>query len=325
MDAPSPPDPYATAQAQTQMNRDTAITQYGLNATDVTNPMGKTTYKQIGTWPDGTPHYQQDTVRSPEEQKLADLQYAAYGKMGEAGNTLLDKIKSTINTPFSMDAGRGKVISDMQKQFLDPEWNTKSEQLETSLQNKGIMPGSEAYTRAKQQFEDSRARAYDSMFLDAFTKGNEAALTERGLPLNELSALIRGPTGAPAAPAAPTPGVAPVDYAGLVAQNFKDQMAGYSAKMGAIGTAAGAAAGGWASGGFKMPSDRRLKTDIELIGFDPRGWGVYLFRYLWDHRQGERRTGYMADEVAIVRPDAVGVIPGTDGFLCIDYGALEHA
>lgn len=323
MDAPDPPDPKATAAAATQQNKDTAVAQYGLSATDVSGPMGKTTYKQIGTWPDGTPHFEQDTVRSPEEQKLADLQYAAYGKMGEAGNTLLDKIKGAISTPFTMDAARGKVISDMQAQFLDPEWNTKAEQLESSLQNKGIMPGSEAYSRAKQQFADSRARAYDSMYLDAYTKGNEAALTERGLPLSELNALIRGPTGAPTAPAAPTPGVAPVDYAGLVESNYKNQMAGYQAQLGAIGTAAGAGFGGWASGGFKMPSDRRLKTDIELIGFDPRGWGIYLFRYLWDHENSDRRTGYMADEVAIVRPDAVGMM--ASGFLCIDYGALDHA
>lgn len=323
MDVPDPPDPVATAKAQTQMNKDTAVAQYGLNATDVSNPLGKTTYKQVGTWPDGTPHFEQDTTRSPEEQKLADLQYAAYGKMGETGNALLDKISASLSTPFSMDAGRGKVISDMQAQFLDPTWNTKAEQLETSLQNKGIMPGSKAYTDAKRDFEDSRARAYDSMYLDAYTKGNDSALTERDLPITELNSLIRGPTGTPTAPAAPTPGVAPVDYAGLVAQNYKDQMAGYQAQLGAIGTAAGAGFGGWASGGFKMPSDRRLKTDIELIGFDPRGWGVYLFRYLWDHGQGERRTGYMADEVAIVRPDVVSKMPS--GFLCIDYGTLDHA
>jgi hypothetical protein len=323
MDAPDAPDPAATAAAQSQMNKETAITQYGLNATNVKNPMGSTSYKQIGTWPDGTPHFEQETTRSPEEQKLADLQYAAYGKMGEAGNTLLDKIKGSISTPFTMDAARGKVISDMQAQFLDPEWNTKAEQLESQLQNKGIMPGSEAYNRAKQQFSDSRARAYDSMYLDAYTKGNDAALKERGLPLEELSALIRGPTGSTSAPAAPTPGVAPVDYTGLVEANFKNEMAGYQAQLGAIGAAAGAGFGGWAGGGFKMPSDRRLKTDIELIGFDPRGWGIYLFRYLWDHAQGERRTGYMADEVAIVRPDVVDRMPS--GFLCIDYGALDHA
>jgi hypothetical protein len=316
MDAPTPPDPVATAKAQAQMNKDTAITQYGLNATDINAPTGTVSYKQIGTWPDGTPHYQQDIARSPEDQKLADQMYAAYGKMGDAGNTLLDQIRAKLGMPFSIDASRGKLVSDIQKQFLDPQWNAKSEQLESQLQNKGIMPGSEAYNNAKRQFEDEKARAYDQMFLDSYSKATGDALLEHNTPLNDLNSLIRGPQPAPTS-TAPTPGVAPVDYTGLVENNFKNQMAAYSAELGAIGTAAGTAAGGWASG-FK-PSDRTLKRDVQLIGFDSRGWGIYLFSYIFDPRR-HLRWGFMADEVAIVRPDAVAVMP--NGYLAVDYGAL---
>jgi hypothetical protein len=66
-------------------------------------------------------------------------------------------------------------------------------------------------------------------------------------------------------------------------------------------------------------SDRRLKTDIEPIGDDPRGWGVYTFRYLWDE-PGTRHVGVMADEVAPIMPEAVAVHPS--GYLMVDYGAL---
>jgi hypothetical protein len=87
--------------------------------------------------------------------------------------------------------------------------------------------------------------------------------------------------------------------------------------LGAFGAPAGGTSA--ASGLAAAFSDRRLKTDVEQIGTDPRGFGVYEFRYLWDE-PGTRRTGVMADEVAPILPTAVGVHPS--GYLMVDYGAL---
>lgn len=66
--APKAPDPYETAQAQGQMNRETAITQFGLNAYTQNNPWGSVNWEQTGTWEDGTPRYTQTTTLSPEQQ-----------------------------------------------------------------------------------------------------------------------------------------------------------------------------------------------------------------------------------------------------------------
>ena len=66
-------------------------------------------------------------------------------------------------------------------------------------------------------------------------------------------------------------------------------------------------------------SDRRAKTDVERIGEDPDGLGRYSFRYLWD-RIGIRREGVMADEVARIRPWALGALVG--GFQTVNYEAL---
>lgn len=76
----------------------------------------------------------------------------------------------------------------------------------------------------------------------------------------------------------------------------------------AIGTLAGKAA---------SFSDRRLKTDIELIDREPDGLGVYTYRYIWDD---EPRTGVMVDEVAELRPWALG--PVIEGYGTVNYGAL---
>lgn len=315
MDAPDPPDPRVTAEAQKELNRETAITQYQLGATDIDSPVGSLEYELIGYTDEGNPRYRQNIKLNEAEQRLLDLQRAGLTEMGEAGVAQAGRVRDVLGTPFDINAARGSEIADIQKTFLDPEWDRKAESLEASLLNKGIRPGSEAYARAHEEFENDRSRAYDQMFLDAYEKGNLSALTERRLPLEELNALLRGPTAGAPSSAAPQPGVAPVDYTGLVSEQFKAQQSGYNAMMGAIGSALGTA-GGWAATKW---SDRRLKRNVELVGFDPRGWGVYLFHYLGEHMLGARHLGYMADEVAMVRPDAVHNV---GGMLAVDYGAL---
>jgi hypothetical protein len=64
-------------------------------------------------------------------------------------------------------------------------------------------------------------------------------------------------------------------------------------------------------------SDRRLKTDIEKIGEEADGLGIYRYRY---HGQREHVAGVMADEVAELRPWALG--PVVAGFATVNYGAL---
>lgn len=84
--------------------------------------------------------------------------------------------------------------------------------------------------------------------------------------------------------------------------------------LGAAGGALGAAGSlGWAP----LASDPALKDDVVKIGEEPDGLGIYEFDYIWG---GERQTGVMADEVAELRPWALG--PEVGGFATVNYGAL---
>lgn len=64
-------------------------------------------------------------------------------------------------------------------------------------------------------------------------------------------------------------------------------------------------------------SDRRLKRDIEKVGEEADGLGVYAFRYVM---HSKRILGVMADEVARLRPWALG--PVRAGYQTVNYGAL---
>lgn len=66
-------------------------------------------------------------------------------------------------------------------------------------------------------------------------------------------------------------------------------------------------------------SDRRLKSDIKLVGKDEKtGLNIYEFSYTVG--DGTRFRGVMADEVLDVNPDAV--VTMDDGYMAVNYTAL---
>lgn len=81
-----------------------------------------------------------------------------------------------------------------------------------------------------------------------------------------------------------------------------------------LAQAAGNAAGAYAA------SDRRLKMDIEKVGEEVDGLGLYRYRYVTDQPATPLRDGVMADEVAKLRPWALG--PVLNGFATVRYGDL---
>lgn len=313
MKAPSAPDPMKTAQAQGQMNKETAIAQYGLAATNQVTPEGTRTFEQIGKWEDGTPRYQMTDALNEQQQTLYNSQNEALQKYGNIANSQLDSVTDRLSSPWDIDDAAGRETANIQRTFLDPEWAGREDQLATTLANRGLNPNSQAYKDAMRDFSTNRGRAYDQMYLDSQGRAIDIAQRERDQPLKELTALLTGSQpNTPQFGSTPSPGIAPVDYTGLVNQKYQADMAAHQSKMGGIFGMLGAipAFGGW--------SDRRLKTDIVQIASHLRGWGVYAFRYLWD-APGIQRIGYMADEVEGIAPHAVSY---HGGFAMVDYGVL---
>lgn len=68
-------------------------------------------------------------------------------------------------------------------------------------------------------------------------------------------------------------------------------------------------------------SDRRWKTNVTKLRTAPDGLGIYSFEYLFD--MGRKVIGVMADEVARLRPEALG--PKWRGYGTVDYSKLTEA
>lgn len=93
-----------------------------------------------------------------------------------------------------------------------------------------------------------------------------------------------------------------------------------SRDIGSTLTAVGSLAAG--AGALVAASDRRVKTHIRRIGDHSVGdtvIGVYSFVYKSDPAR-QQRIGLMADEVATVKPEAVGRT--AEGIMTVDYNQL---
>ena len=93
---------------------------------------------------------------------------------------------------------------------------------------------------------------------------------------------------------------------------------------GYVGGQAGGAWGNNASATYNATSqiidtsDIRLKRDVALVARRSDGLGLYRFKYLWSETV---HIGVMAQEVALLRPDAV-VRDDLTGYMAVNYTRL---
>lgn len=212
------PDPVATAQAQTAMNKETAIANANLNMVDQYTPEGTLKYSQVGTWSDGTPRYSVTQALSPENQALRAQEQAADSQMNDISLRQIGKVGSILDKPvdLSNEATESRLF-ELGSKRLDPVFAQRSQQLEQDLMNRGIRPGSEAYETMRRQFSESQNDAYNQLLLSGRGQAVQEALTERNQPLNEITALLNGQQIAlPQYQNTPQSQIANTDYAGMV-------------------------------------------------------------------------------------------------------------
>lgn len=259
---PPAPNPTQTAAAQTQSNRDTAITQYGLNATNQVTPYGNLSYSQSGTWDDGTPRFTATQTLSPEEQALYNQYTESQKKLGAIGGRQIDKVGTILDTPFKLDnEATESRLMELGRKRLDPVLTQRRDALETKLYNQGLQPGTEAWNRAITLNDQGQNDAYNQLLLTGRTQANQELLTERNQPLNEITALMSGSqVQQPNFVNTPNASVAPTDVAGITQQGYQNSLIPWQneqqqqqAMLGGLFGLGGTALGGWARGRFARP------------------------------------------------------------------------
>lgn len=255
---PPPPDPVATARAQAQMNKETAITQYGLAATNQITPQGTLTYRQIGTWPDGTPRFEAVQEYTPGEQQVYESELGARQNMADIGREQSARIRELLATPLNLSNPEVEArMIELGRARLDPIFATRRAALETQLRNQGIMPGTEAWSNATRELNQQENDAYNQLLLQGRTQALNELLTARNQPINEITALMSAsPVGQPNYVTTPNVPVQPTDYLGAVNTAYQGQLAAFNAAnqrqnamLGGLFGLAAAPLGGWAYSG----------------------------------------------------------------------------
>jgi hypothetical protein len=99
-DQPSTPDPYQTAQAQTQSNQQTAQYNAALNRVDQYTPFGNSVYSNVGTDASGAPHYRQDVTLAPDAQAQLTNQLKQNEQLSNLGFGIADQAGSALKSPI---------------------------------------------------------------------------------------------------------------------------------------------------------------------------------------------------------------------------------
>lgn len=260
---PAPPDPEKTAAAQTASNVKTATTQQQLNMVDQKNPYGSQSYRQVGTWADGTPRYEVTTALSPEEQAKQEQQWEFDKLTNQLGINQTKKLTGLLDKPVDLnnEATESRLM-ELGRKRLDPIMQLRRSQLETRLYNQGATPGTPAWDNAMKAFSQQENDAYNNLLLTGRGQSVQEALQERNQPINEITALMSGGQVTPFNPVGtPSTNVAGTDIAGLTMDAYKyGPLAAYQADqankqamMSGLFSLGSAALGGWSRGGFKMP------------------------------------------------------------------------
>lgn len=317
--APAAPDPVATASAQTASNKETAISQTGLNAMNQYGPQGSVTYAQNGTWADGTPKFSQTTSLSPEQQQIYATGQKTQQNLANTAQTQSGRLDTLLQQPFSLDNEATEArLMELGSKRLDPQLARRREQEAARLSNQGIKLGSTAYDRAMSLVDQGENDARNQLLLTGRNQAVQEALLQRSQPINEIIGLASGSqVQMPQFGATPQTGVAGTDIAGITQGAHNSNMAAYGQQMGQWNSTAGGLFGLGANALMAF-SDERLKEDIEPTG--EKIAGVPVKSWTWKGT-GQRETGVIAQELERKHPELVDNTHPS-GFKRVKYGGL---
>lgn len=200
--APSPPDPYKTADAQTQANNASAAYNASIGNANTTNPYGSqintiagynNIYNDKGKVTGRAPQWQQTTTLSPEQQKLYELETQAKTNFGQTAVNQSNYIRDTLSKPFTTEGMQawatpnapGDVRQDNEptdraaiEAAIMGRYNSDAERTNAAqgaqLAAKGLSPGTAAYGTVDEAQHRARTDAVQQAYLASGSESRAA-------------------------------------------------------------------------------------------------------------------------------------------------------
>ena len=252
---PAAPNPAQTAAAQAAANKEAAIAQGQMNMVNQETPYGSLEFTERGKTEEGTPQYTATQTLAPDQQRMLDLTNQAGIQFGETANQQLSSLGGVLGSPIDLstlgaapevnEATRQSVVDSMLERAA-PRFAKDRELLETSLANKGIGMGSDAYNDALDELNRSRndyrlaadiqAGGEMSRLYGLESSARDRAINEMIMPrtqgLNELAAMLSGTqVQGPSFVQTPQTGMAAPDVMGATYGAYNGAMDAYGSQM----------------------------------------------------------------------------------------------
>lgn len=208
---PPAPDPAATAAAQSQVNKETAVAQARLNRINEITPYGARTYTERQAT--GDPEIWQGTATTtlnPLAQQAFDAEQRVGRDLNLLGEAQIGRVSDTIGTPFDLSGIQGRqdaidtsgftnyvgdpgqsmedAVYGRHTSRLDPRFQQEQSDLQTRLANQGIVSGSDAYNREMDNFGRYKTDAYEQARNAAITQALPFGNQQRTQQFNEQMA-----------------------------------------------------------------------------------------------------------------------------------------
>lgn len=205
---------------------------------------------------------------------------------------------------------------DLGSQRLDPRFAKQEEAERSRLLNSGIREGSDAWNSAMNGLGQNKNDAYNQLMLNGRSQAMQEALATRNQPINEITALLSGSqVSQPNFVNANMPTIPTTDTAGIINQNYQNQLGAYQQKQAGLG---GLFSGlGSMAGGLIGLSDDDTKKNKERHGDVEGEMGMWTFNYKDEPAGTPKHLGLMASEVEKEKPSA---IKRRKGLRYVDYG-----
>lgn len=202
--APSTPDPYKEAQAQTQYGEQTALFNTGLGRTNSINPYGSQTWSSVYDPSTGARTYTQNTNLTPTQQAIFNQNQQNQQAQGQIAHTSLAQAQSALGNPLHLQnqvqnpgvqlgphtnnvpgiIGADDLNGFANKQqnaayqnqmtYLQPQYDQQKEQLDSQLRNSGAHPGDPAYDNAMKLLNNNQQQGTQEAFNNSYQTGLQA-------------------------------------------------------------------------------------------------------------------------------------------------------
>lgn len=184
----SPKKPNAQAQVaqQQKVNQQTQAMNLAAARTNQVTPFGSLSYSQSGTDQFGNPTYTATSALTPERQAILDALQGGAGTLAGNIEANYGEIPDFSNAANSLTTQ----MLDRQLAYLSPYYTQQTNNLDNTLRNQGLLPGTPAYDNAMRTLRQTQNESVGAFLNQAEPIAFQQAVTSYLTPLSGIEKLL---------------------------------------------------------------------------------------------------------------------------------------